>query len=58
MVRKRNSHTSRAISPAVLGKPQGMVQARVQKVGPAGWHWRLASAPARSTGKMPVPPAG
>ena len=34
MVTKRNSRKSRTISPAVLGKPKGVIQARVQKVGP------------------------
>ena len=34
MATKRNSRKSRAISPAVLGKPKGVIQARVQKVGP------------------------
>lgn len=34
MATKRNSRKSRTISPAVLGKPGGMIQARVQKVGP------------------------
>ena len=34
MATKRNSRKSRAISPAVLGKPRGVIQARVQKVGP------------------------
>lgn len=34
MVTKRNSRKSRTIGPAVLGKPRGVVQERVQKVGP------------------------
>ena len=34
MAMKRNSRKSRKISPAVLGKPKGLIQARVQKVGP------------------------
>ena len=34
MATKRNSRKSRTISPAVLGKPKGLIQARVQKVGP------------------------
>jgi len=34
MTTKRNSRKSRTISPAVLGKPRGVIQARVQKVGP------------------------
>jgi transposase len=34
MATKRNSRKSRKISPAVLGKPKGVIQARVQKVGP------------------------
>ena len=34
MVTKRNSRKSRRIGPAVLGKPRGVIQARVQKVGP------------------------
>lgn len=34
MATKRNSRKSRKISPAVLGKPRGVIQARVQKVGP------------------------
>jgi len=34
MVTKRNSRKSRTISPAVLGKPKGVIQARVQAVGP------------------------
>jgi transposase len=34
MATKGNSRKSRKISPAVLGKPKGMIQARVQKVGP------------------------
>jgi transposase len=34
MVTKRNSRKSRKISTAVLGKPSGVIQARVQKVGP------------------------
>jgi transposase len=34
MATKRNSRKSRKISPAVLGKPKGVIQARVQQVGP------------------------
>ncbi len=34
MATKRNSRKSRKISPAVLGKPRGVIQVRVQKVGP------------------------
>ena len=34
MVTKRNSRKSRTIGPAVLGKPGGVIQARVQVVGP------------------------
>lgn len=34
MATKRNSRKSRKLSPAVLGKPKGVIQARVQKVGP------------------------
>lgn len=34
MATKGNSRKSRAISPAVLGKPKGVIQARVQAVGP------------------------
>ncbi len=34
MATKRNSRKSRKINPAVLGKPKGVIQARVQKVGP------------------------
>jgi len=34
MATKRNSRKSRAISPAVLGKPKGVIHARVQAVGP------------------------
>jgi len=34
MATKRNPRKSRTISPAVLGKPKGVIQARVQKVGP------------------------
>jgi len=34
MATKRNSRKSRGISPAVLGKPRGVIQARVQAVGP------------------------
>jgi transposase len=34
MATSRNSRKSRTISPAVLGKPKGVIQARVQKVGP------------------------
>lgn len=34
MVTRRNSRKSRAIGPVVLGKPSGVIQPRVQKVGP------------------------
>lgn len=34
MVTKRNSRKSRTIGPVVLGKPNGIIQARVQTVGP------------------------
>jgi transposase len=34
MVTKRNSRKSRRIGPAVLGKPNGIIQPRVQAVGP------------------------
>lgn len=34
MAMKRNSRKARTISPAVLGKPKGIIQTRVQKVGP------------------------
>jgi len=34
MVTKRNSRKSRTIRPAVLGKPNGVIQHRVQAVGP------------------------
>jgi transposase len=34
MATKRNSRKSGTISPAVLGKPKGVIQARVQAVGP------------------------
>jgi len=34
MATKRSSRKSRTISPAVLGKPKGVIQARVQAVGP------------------------
>jgi len=34
MVTKRNSRKSRTIGPAVLGKPNGVIQSRVQAVGP------------------------
>ena len=34
MATKRNSRKSRTIGPAVLGKPQGVIQPRVQAVGP------------------------
>jgi transposase len=34
MATKRNSRKSRTISPAVLGKPKGVIQSRVQAVGP------------------------
>jgi transposase len=34
MATKRNSRKSRTISPAVLGKPKGVIQARVQAAGP------------------------
>jgi len=34
MATKRSSRKSRTISPAVLGKPRGAIQARVQAVGP------------------------
>ena len=34
MATKRNSRKSRTISPDVLGKPRGVIQPRVQKVGP------------------------
>jgi hypothetical protein len=34
MVTKRNSRKSRTIGPAVLGKPNGVIQPRVQAVGP------------------------
>jgi transposase len=34
MATKRNSRKSRTTGPAVLGKPKGVIQARVQAVGP------------------------
>src|SRR5271157_1460443 len=34
MVTKRNSRKSRTIGPAVLGRPNGVIQPRVQAVGP------------------------
>jgi len=34
MAARRNSRKSRAIGPGVLGKPDGVIQARVQAVGP------------------------
>jgi hypothetical protein len=34
MATKRNSRKSRTINPGVLGKPRGVILARVQKVGP------------------------
>jgi transposase len=64
MATKRNSRKSRKISPAVLGKPKGVIQPRVQKVGPE--HFGIVAvdcAKARSKwmlcdfyGKVLIPP--
>ncbi len=64
MATKRNSRKSRTIGPAVLGKPKGVIQARVQKVGPE--HFGIVAvdcAKARSKwmlcdfyGKVLIPP--
>ncbi len=64
MATRRNSRKSRTISPAVLGKPRGMIQARVQEVGPE--HFGIVAvdcAKARSKwmlcdfyGKVLIPP--
>jgi transposase len=64
MATKRNSRKSRAISPGVLGKPKGVIQARVQKFGPE--HFGIVAvdcAKARSKwmlcdfyGKILIPP--
>ena len=64
MATKRNSRKSRTISPVVLGKPKGVIQARVQKVGPE--HFGIVAvdcAKARSKwmlcdfyGKVLIPP--
>jgi len=64
MATKRNSRKSRKISRAVLGKPKGVIQPRVQKVGPE--HFGIVAvdcAKARSKwmlcdfyGKVLIPP--
>jgi len=64
MATKRNSRKSRTISTAVLGKPKGVIQPRVQKVGPE--HFGIVAvdcAKARSKwmlcdfyGKVLIPP--
>jgi len=64
MVTKRNSRKSRKLGPAVLGKPNGIIQARVQEVGPE--HFGIVAvdcAKARSKwmlcdfyGKVLIPP--
>jgi len=64
MAAKRNSRKSRTIGPAVLGKPNGAIQPRVQAVGPE--HFGIVAvdcAKARSKwmlcdfyGRLLVPP--
>jgi transposase len=65
MATKVNSRKSRKLGPAVLGKPKGMIQARVQQVGPE--HFGVVAidcAKARSKwmlcdfyGKVLIPPS-